>query len=74
MIGKIIALPFVIIKNAFGALFWLLRSLFGVIFAVLKFLFGHILGTVFGAIIGFLLGRKHIGVKLFTGKKKKKKD
>jgi hypothetical protein len=34
-----------------------------------KFLFSHVLGTIFGALIGLLLGRKHIGVKIFSHKK-----
>ena len=74
MIGKIVALPFVILKNAVGLIFWIIRAIFGVIFGAVKFIFGHVFGTVFGALAGLLLGQKHIGIKIFTGKKKKKKE
>ncbi|MBD3392433.1 MAG: hypothetical protein GF418_10175 [Chitinivibrionales bacterium] len=73
MIGKVIALPFVIVKNTVGLIFWMIRMLFAVIFGLIRFVFSHIFGTVFGALAGFLLGQKHIGIKFFTGKKKKKK-
>jgi len=74
MIGKIIALPFVIVKNAIGLVFWMVGALFSLVFRLFRFVFRHVFGTVFGAVAGFLLGQKHIGIKFFTGKKKKKKE
>jgi len=72
MFGKIIALPFVIVKNTVGLIFWIIRSLLGILFALVRFLLSHVFGTIFGALTGLLLGQKHVGVKIFTGKKKKK--
>ena len=74
MIGKIIALPFVLVKKIVGLIFWIIKMIVGGIFGVIKFIFSHVFGTIFGALAGLLLGQKHVGIKFFTGKKKKKKE
>ncbi|MBD3344126.1 MAG: hypothetical protein GF401_03585 [Chitinivibrionales bacterium] len=70
MIGKIVFLPFTLLKKAIAGVVGILKL--GVLFilGIIKVIFGHVLGTATGAIIGFVLGNKHVGIKF--GKKKKK--
>lgn len=44
--------------------------LFGFAFKTTGFLASRFFAVTVGAIIGLLLSRKHIGVKIFSGKKK----
>ncbi len=71
MIKKIILLPFALVKFVAGLVFKVVSTLGGVVFSVVRFIFNHVIGTALGAIIGLLFGRKHVGFKLFSGKKKK---
>ncbi len=66
MIGKIIFLPFWIISRVVGMLWGTIKLVITLFFGVFRFLSSHL----FGAIIGFLLGRKHIGIKIFNHHKK----
>ena len=70
MICKIITFPFWVISRILGSFVGVLKLAVSLVGAVIVFLFNHVLGTVFGALIGLILGRKHIGIKLFSGKKK----
>ncbi len=72
MIGKVILLPFWIVKNTLSLVFGIAKLVVGTITGAAGFLFRHVLGTVFGALVGLLLGSKHIGIRIFPGKKKKK--
>ncbi len=71
MVGKIIRFPFWVICRIAGLISLVLKLIFGLLSGVFRFLFNHIIGTLLGATVGFVLGRKHVGVKLFTHKKKK---
>jgi hypothetical protein len=44
--------------------------LFGFSFKAAGFFINRFAALTIGAVIGMLLGRKHIGVKIFNGKKK----
>ncbi|MBD3314582.1 MAG: hypothetical protein GF344_02235 [Chitinivibrionales bacterium] len=73
MIGKVLLLPFALVKGVvelgFGIVAFLGRGIGG----ILKFVFNHVFGTVLGATVGFLLGRRHVGIKLFPGHRGRKK-
>ncbi|MBD3242356.1 MAG: hypothetical protein GF331_17330 [Chitinivibrionales bacterium] len=62
MIVKVLLLPFMLVKNLLGFVFRILGLGLGAILGVIRFVFSHTLGAVIGATIGFLLGRKHVGV------------
>ncbi len=62
MILKVLLLPFMVLKNVLGLVFRIVSLGLGVIVGVIRFLFSHTLGAAIGATIGFLLGRKHVGV------------
>lgn len=75
MIGKILFLPFWIVSRIAGLLWGSIKLILTLIFGVLRFTSSHLFGAIIGAITGFLLGRKHIGVKIFNNHKKRpKKD
>lgn len=62
MIVKVLLLPFVLLKNVLGLVFRIISLGLGAVLGVIRFLFSHTLGAVIGATVGFLLGRKHVGV------------
>jgi len=70
MISKLLALPFWIISSIVGLIFGTFRLIVAFVFGIVMFVFNHITGTVFGALVGLLLGREHVGVRLFTHKRK----
>lgn len=70
MIGKIIFLPFWIISRIAGMLWGMIKLVITLFFGVFRILSSHLFGAIIGAITGFLLGRKHIGVKIFNHHKK----
>jgi hypothetical protein len=70
MIGKIITLPFWIISKIVRMAMGTLKIMFSMLSGFLKLFLIHLFGAVIGAIIGFFLGKKHIGVKLWKHKKK----
>ena len=72
MIGKIILFPFWLIKTILGSGIGIIRFALGFLFGIFRFIFGHLLGSIFGFVVGLLLGKKHLGIKIFTGKKKVK--
>ncbi|MFP4417230.1 MAG: hypothetical protein ACOC4C_00305 [Fibrobacterota bacterium] len=72
MIGKIITLPFSILKLALTLVFRLVSTVLSLVFGTIGFVLSRVFGTVFGAVVGLLLGKKHVGIKLFRGKKLKK--
>jgi len=69
MIGKIITLPFWIVSKIAGILFGSVKLVLTLVFSVFGFFLSHIFGAIIGATAGFLLGRKHVGVKVFNHKK-----
>jgi hypothetical protein len=72
MIGKILAAPFSIVKSLICLVFKFAALGVAMIFGVIRIIFNHSVGAVLGAAIGLLFGKKHVGLKLFSGKKKKK--
>lgn len=72
MIGKLISLPFVLVARVGKFTIWIVKSIIGLIFGVFRFFSGRIIGTIFGALLGLLLGGKSIGIKMPWAKKKKK--
>lgn len=73
MIGKILFLPFWIISKIVCMLWGSIKLVITLFFGVFRFFFSHLFGATVGAITGFLLGRKHIGVKIFSHHKKRHK-
>ncbi len=71
MLIKIILLPFMLVKKILGFIPGLIKLFFSTVFGIIKFIVGRVFGTAFGALIGFLLGSSHIGVRLWKKKKKK---
>ncbi len=69
MIFKALLFPFLLIKSCIGAIVFIIRLFFSLASRIFHFGFGRVLGTVFGAIIGALGGRKHLRVKWFPRKK-----
>lgn len=69
MIGKIFRFPFWLVAKLFGGIFGIVKLVFRIIFGIFRFMSSHALGTIIGATIGFLLGRKHFGMKLGQEKK-----
>lgn len=55
MIVKLITLPF--------------KVLAGLLRGILGFITNRVIGTVFGAVFGLLLGKKHLHVRLFPGRR-----
>ncbi len=70
MIGKILSLPFWIISKIVGMLWGSIKLGITLVFGVVRFFSSHLFGAIIGAITGFLLGRKHIGVKIFNHHKR----
>lgn len=73
MLIKIIMLPFTLIKGILQFIFGIGKLIFSTIFGVLRFIVSRVFGTAFGALIGFFLGSKHIGIRFWKRKKKKPK-
>jgi membrane associated rhomboid family serine protease len=71
MIFKILKLPVWVICRALGSVVTLIRLILSFVFGILRFISSHLTGTVFGALVGLLLGRRHIGVKVFNHRHKK---
>lgn len=69
MFGKIIMLPLWLIQKGFGLIFGIIRLIFALIFGVIRFAFSRTLGAIIGGIIGFFMGRNHVGIKLWKHKK-----
>ena len=64
MLIKIVLLPFTFVKNIIGFIIGIIRLILGVIFGLGRFVAHRILGTAFGAIIGFFLGSGHIRMRM----------
>ena len=70
MIRKTLFFPFWLISGVIK----LVTKLLGVIFSVgsgtIRMIISRLFGVVFGALIGFFLGKGHIGIKLFKKRRK----
>lgn len=72
MLIKIILLPFSLVKGFFRLVFGIVKMILSFVFGTGRFIVSRVFGTAFGALIGFVLGSKSIGIR-FSGKKKLKK-
>ncbi|MFP4014358.1 MAG: hypothetical protein ACLFVQ_09760 [Chitinispirillaceae bacterium] len=70
MICRILSLPFWIISRFAAASAGALKMVLSLTVSVIAFIINHLIGTVYGALAGLLLGRRHVGVKIFTHKRK----
>jgi hypothetical protein len=66
MIGKIIALPFILVVKFFGLIVGIINLIFGIFKGTIGFAVTRVIGTFFGALKGFILGTG----SLLGGKKK----
>jgi hypothetical protein len=66
MLLKLLTLPLFLISQIFSLIFGSLKLVVSLILGIVGFAFNHLTGTFFGALVGLLLGRQHVGVKLFT--------
>jgi hypothetical protein len=63
MLGKLILLPIILIKNVLSLVFTIFRSGLFSIVVLVRFFSGRFFSGVFGALIGFVLGSKSIGIR-----------
>jgi hypothetical protein len=56
MLVKLITLPF--------------KMVLGLLRGILGFVSNRVIGTIFGAIFGLLLGKSHLHIRLFSGRRK----
>lgn len=73
MIAKLLLLPFTLVKKIVDLIFGIFKLGFSAVFGVITFVFGRVFGTIFGALIGFFIGSKNIGIKMPWNRKKKSK-
>jgi hypothetical protein len=64
MLGKIILLPFWVLKKGIGAVLGIVRLVLGLGFGVFSFIFRRRIGTVIMVVIGFFLGKKYLDGKM----------
>jgi hypothetical protein len=69
MLGRIILLPFWILKKGLGAVIGIVRLVLGTGFGVFSFIFRRRIGTVIMVVIGFFLGKKYLEGKMGEEKK-----
>jgi hypothetical protein len=69
MLGKLITLPLWLIQKCFGVVFGLIRLVFALVGGIIRFIFSRTLGAIFGGLIGFFLGKNHVGIRLWKRKK-----
>jgi hypothetical protein len=70
MIRKTLSIPFWLISGSIKLISKLVGTVMALGFGTLRLVINRLFGVFFGAIIGFFLGKKHLRVKIFTGKKK----
>lgn len=69
MIRKSLYFPFWLIASIIKLVVKLLQLILSFGFGTFKLVINRLFGTLFGALIGFFLGKSHIGVRLFKKKK-----
>ena len=72
MLIKIILLPFTLVKRIVFLIFSIIKLILSSVFGIIRFIVRRVFGTAFGALIGFFLGSKSIGIRFPWSKKKKK--
>jgi hypothetical protein len=66
MIGKIILLPFWILRKGLGAVIGIIRLVLGTGIGATRFVLGRRLGTVAVVVAAFILGKKYLEKKAET--------
>ena len=69
MLFKILVLPFWVAKKAVGLVGKILKIGISAILGIFHFTGGRVAGAIFGALAGAFLGRKHVGIKIFSKKR-----
>ena len=69
MIGKALFLPFRLISGIIKLAFRALGVIFSLGSGTMRLVISRIFGVAFGALIGFFLGKGHIGIRLFKKRK-----
>jgi hypothetical protein len=69
MVRKTLFFPFWLISGILKLVFRLVGVVFSFGFGTIRLVINRFFGTVFGALIGFFLGKNRIGVRFFTRKK-----
>ncbi len=69
MICRLLTLPFWLLSRLTSLVVGILKLALSLVMGILAFVLNHLIGTVIGALAGLLLGRRHVGVKIFTHKK-----
>jgi hypothetical protein len=72
MLIKIILLPFTLVKRFFFLVFGIIKFILSSFFGVGRFIISRVFGTAFGALIGFFLGSRSVGIRIPWKKRKKK--
>lgn len=70
MISKIVFLPFRLVAGILRLIAAVVKMILSMGFGTFRLIINRVFGTVFGALIGFFLGKKRIGIRLFSRKKK----
>ena len=70
MIRKMLFFPFWLLSGIIKLVARLLGVVFSVGSGTIRLIISRLFGVVFGALIGFFLGKGHIGIKLFKKKKR----
>lgn len=70
MIGKIVFLPFKLLGGVIGVFFKIVKGGVSFLCGTFRLVISRFLAAIFGALIGFFLGRGHIGIRLFKKRKR----
>ncbi len=74
MLVKIIMLPFTLVKGIVALIVGIIKLFLSSVFGVVRFIISRVFGTAFGALIGFFLGSRSVGIRMPWKKKKPKQS
>jgi hypothetical protein len=69
MICKLLSIPFCLISGCIKLIAKVVGTAMSLGFGTFRLIINRLFSVLFGALIGFFLGKKHIKIKFFTGKK-----
>ena len=70
MLFKMLSVPFMLVSGIFKLLARLVGLVFSLGAGTVKLIVNRMFGVIFGALIGFFLGKGHISIRLFRKRKK----
>lgn len=70
MVRKTLFFPFWLVSAILKLVVRLVGVVFSFGFGTIRLVINRLFGTLFGALIGFFLGKNHIGIRFFNKKKK----